>query len=34
MLLEITEGAACAINEYQVIVAGGVNSLRKNSDII
>jgi N-acetylneuraminic acid mutarotase len=34
MLFEIMEGSACAINEYQIIVAGGVNSLGRNSDII
>lgn len=34
MLFEIMEGSACAINEYQIIVAGGVNSHRKNSDIL
>ena len=34
MLFEISEGAACAINEYQVVVAGGVNSNRMNSDIV
>lgn len=27
MLFEISDGAACAINEYQLIVAGGVNSV-------
>jgi len=34
MLFEIMEGAACAINEYQIVVSGGVNSNRKNSDIL
>jgi hypothetical protein len=34
MLFDIMEGAASAINEYQIVVAGGVNSNLKNSDII
>jgi len=34
MLFEIMEGAACAINEYQIVVAGGVNSVGQNSDIL
>jgi len=34
MLFEISEGSACAINEYQLIVAGGVNSVLQNSDIV
>lgn len=34
MLFEITEGAACEINEYQIVVAGGVNSAGQNSDIL
>jgi len=34
MLFEIMEGAACEINEYQVVVAGGVNSVGQNSDIL
>jgi N-acetylneuraminic acid mutarotase len=27
MLFEITDGSACEINEYQIVVAGGVNSV-------
>ena len=34
MLFEIMEGAACAISEYLLAVAGGVNSARMNSDIV
>jgi N-acetylneuraminic acid mutarotase len=34
MLFEISEGAACAINEYQIVVAGGVNNQGKCSDIL
>jgi hypothetical protein len=34
MLFDIMDGAACAINEYQIVVAGGVNSNMKNSEII
>ena len=34
MLFDIMEGAACAINEYQIVVTGGVNSNMKNTDII
>lgn len=34
MLFEIMDGAACAINEYQIVVVGGVNSNRLNSDIV
>jgi N-acetylneuraminic acid mutarotase len=34
MLFEIMDGAACAINEYLIVVAGGVNSSRGNSDIV
>ena len=34
MLFEISEGSACAINEYQIIVAGGINSVRQNTDIL
>ena len=34
MLFEIMEGAACSINEYQIVVAGGVNSQFKCSDIL
>jgi hypothetical protein len=34
MLFEISEGAACAINEYQIVVAGGVNNQMKCSDIL
>jgi N-acetylneuraminic acid mutarotase len=34
MLFEIMDGSACAINEYQIIVAGGVNSVMQNSDIL
>jgi N-acetylneuraminic acid mutarotase len=34
MLFEIMEGASCAINEYLIVVAGGVNSSRSNSDIV
>jgi N-acetylneuraminic acid mutarotase len=34
MLFDIMDGAACAINEYQIVVAGGVNSNNKNSEII
>jgi N-acetylneuraminic acid mutarotase len=26
MLFEIMDASACAINEYQIVVAGGVNS--------
>jgi hypothetical protein len=33
MLFDIMEGAACAINEYQMVVVGGVNAYHKNSDI-
>ena len=34
MLFEIMESAACAINEYQIVVAGGVNSEGTNTDIV
>jgi len=34
MLFEISEGAACAINEYQIVVAGGLNNQGKCSDIL
>ena len=34
MLFDIMDAAACAINEYQIVVAGGVNSNLKNSEII
>lgn len=34
MLFEISEGAACSINEYQIVVAGGVNNQGKCSDIL
>ena len=34
MLFEMMESAACAINEYQIVVAGGVNSQFKCSDIL
>jgi hypothetical protein len=34
MLFEIMEGAACEVNEYQIVVAGGVNSVGQNSDIL
>jgi hypothetical protein len=34
MLFDIMDGAACAINEYQIVVAGGVNSNLKNSEIL
>ena len=34
MLFEIMEASACAINEYQIAVAGGVNSQGRNTDIV
>ena len=34
MLFEIMDSGAFAINEYQVVVAGGVNSNRLNTDIL
>eukprot|EP00347_Sterkiella_histriomuscorum_P014492 403360670 len=34
MLFDISEAAACSINEYQIVVAGGVNSQHRLTDIV
>lgn len=34
MLFEIRDAAACAINEYQIVVAGGVDSQARLTDIV
>jgi N-acetylneuraminic acid mutarotase len=34
MLFEIMDASAFAINEYQIVVAGGVNSQSRNTDIV
>ena len=34
MLFEIKEASACAINESQIVVAGGVNSQKRLSEIV
>jgi hypothetical protein len=34
MLFEITDASACAINECQIVVAGGINSNERITDIV